>query len=93
MNDGGCWGERQNLKAPLSCGKRAPLGSCPVAHMNRSNTPYLLRFLFYELGHFHGDGLLPVVFGAIAPVEKGDQSWGVWGGFTLGWIHELRTRN
>ena len=29
----------------------------------------------------------------IAPVEKGDQSWGVLGGFPLGWIHELRTRN
>ena len=29
--------------------------------MNQSKDPYLLRPLFYELGHFHGDGLLPVV--------------------------------
>lgn len=31
-----------------------PLASCPVAQMNQSNTPYLLRHLFYELGHFDG---------------------------------------
>ncbi len=29
----------------------------------------------------------------IAPAEKGDQFWGALGGFPLGWIHELRTRD
>ena len=38
-------------------GRMLPFDSCPVAHMNRSNAPYLLRLLFYELGHFRA-GLL-----------------------------------
>ncbi len=38
-------------------GKTLLFDSCPAAHMNRSNTPYLLRLLFYELGHFRA-GLL-----------------------------------
>ncbi len=48
-------------KSTVIVRKMLPLASCPVAQMNQSNTPYLLRPLFYELGHFHGDGLLPVV--------------------------------
>lgn len=38
-------------------GKMLPFSSYLVAHINRSNTPYLLRLLFYELGHFRA-GLL-----------------------------------
>ena len=38
-----------------------PLASCPVAQMNQSNTSYLCVLSFMNLGHFHGDGLLPVV--------------------------------
>ncbi len=33
-------------------GKMLLLDSYPVAYINRSNAPYLLRPLFYELGHF-----------------------------------------
>lgn len=86
-------------KSTVIVRKMLPLASCPAAHMNRSNIPYLLRFLFYELGHFRA-GLLCLQLRrqlhqqlrrTIAPAEKGDQSGGVWGGFPLGWIHELRT--
>lgn len=48
-------------KSTVIVRKMLPLASCPVAQMNQSNTSYLLRPFFYELGHFHGDGLLPVV--------------------------------
>ena len=68
VSGGGCGGGRPPLRAlflraPSSCGRLLSLASCPVAQMNQSNTPYLLRPFFYELGHFHGDGLLPVVSG------------------------------
>ena len=70
VSGGGCGGGRPPLRAlflraPSSCGRMLPLASCPVAQMNQSNTPYLLRPFFYELGHFHGDGLLPVVSGLL----------------------------
>ena len=39
------------------CGKMLLLDSCPVAYINRSNAPYLLHPIFYELGHFRA-GLL-----------------------------------
>lgn len=90
------WRMRGRVAAPQSTvivRRMIPYGSCPVVYMNQPNAPYLLHFFFYELGHFHSDGLLPVVSGAIAPVEKGDQSGRASGGFPLGWIHELRTRN
>lgn len=35
----------------------------------------------------------PIARDYIAPAEKGDQSGRASGGFPLGWIHELRTRN
>ena len=50
-----------------------------------------------NLGTFTGsyadgcDG--PIARDYIAPAEKGDQFWDALGGFPLGWIHELRTRN
>ncbi len=76
-------------------GKMLLFGSCPVAYINRSNAPYLLRLLFYELGHFRA-GLLcwqlrRQLRQTIAPAEKGDRSRGVFARFPLGWIHELRT--
>ena len=55
------WGRAATPKSTVIVRKMLPLASCPVAQMNQSKDPYLLRPLFYELGHFHGDGLLPVV--------------------------------
>ncbi len=56
------WGSGNTLKYGVIVrelrGKMLPFGFYPVAHINRSNAPYLLRLLFYELGHFRAR-LLP----------------------------------
>lgn len=62
-------------------GRTLLFDSCPVAQMNQSNTPYLLRPFFYELGHFHGDGLLPVVSGLLRQQKRATNSGAYWAAF------------
>lgn len=52
-------------KSTVIVRENAPARLLPVENMSQSKAPYLLRPLFYELGHFHGDGLLPVVSGLL----------------------------